>query len=53
MAQMPAVQISRAGGPFDVVKREIMAPGPTQVHIKVQACGVCHGEVFVIERRAR
>ena len=49
MAQMTAVQISRAGGPFEVVKREVPMPGPNQVRIKVQACGVCHSDVFVKE----
>ena len=37
MAQMTAVQIGRAGGSFEVVKREVPVPGPNQVRIKVQA----------------
>src|SRR5438132_9712479 len=49
MAQMTAVQIPRAGAPFEVVKREVPAPGRGQVRIKVQACGVCHSDVFVKE----
>ena len=49
MAQMTAVQISRPGAPFEVVKREVPAPGPNQVRIKVDACGVCHSDVFVKE----
>ena len=49
MPQMNAVQISRPGTPFEVVKREIPTPGPNQVRIKVQACGVCHSDVFVKE----
>jgi D-arabinose 1-dehydrogenase-like Zn-dependent alcohol dehydrogenase len=49
MAQMTAVQIGRAGGPFEVVKREVPAPGPNQVRIKMQACGVCHSDMFVKE----
>ena len=49
MAQMTAVQISRPGAPFEVVKREVPAPGPNQVRIKVEACGVCHSDVFVKE----
>jgi D-arabinose 1-dehydrogenase-like Zn-dependent alcohol dehydrogenase len=49
MAQMTAVQIPRAGAPFEVVKRDLPAPGPKQVRIKVQACGVCHSDVFVKE----
>lgn len=49
MAQMTAVQISRAGGAFEVVKRDVPGPGPNQVRIKVQACGVCHSDMFVKE----
>ena len=49
MAQMTAVQISRPGAPFEVVKREVAEPGPNQVRIKVDACGVCHSDVFVKE----
>jgi len=49
MAQMTAVQISRPGASFEVVKREVPAPGPNQVRIKVDACGVCHSDVFVKE----
>ena len=49
MAQKTAVQISRPGAPFEVVKREVPEPGPNQVRIKVDACGVCHSDVFVKE----
>lgn len=49
MAQMTAVQISRPGAPFEVVAREIPSPGPNTVRIKVQACGVCHSDLFVKE----
>ena len=49
MAQMTAVQIPRAGGAFEIVRRELPAPGSNQVRIKVQACGVCHSDVFVKE----
>ena len=49
MAQMTAVQISRPGAPFEVVKREVPEPGPNQVRIKVEACGVCHSDLFVKE----
>ena len=49
MAQMTAVQITRPGSPFEVVKRELPEPGQNQVRLKVQACGVCHSDVFVKE----
>jgi D-arabinose 1-dehydrogenase-like Zn-dependent alcohol dehydrogenase len=47
MARMKVAQISRAGGPFEIVEREIPQPGPGQVRLKVDACGVCHSDVIV------
>ncbi len=49
MPQMTAVQLRSPGGPFEVVTREIPAPGSNQIRIKVQACGVCHSDLFVKE----
>jgi D-arabinose 1-dehydrogenase-like Zn-dependent alcohol dehydrogenase len=46
---MQAAQVSRAGGDFEIVDRQIPNPGSREVRIKVRACGVCHGEVFVKE----
>jgi D-arabinose 1-dehydrogenase-like Zn-dependent alcohol dehydrogenase len=46
---MKAVQISRAGGAFEVVERPVPEPGPNQVRIKVEACGVCHSDQLVKE----
>jgi propanol-preferring alcohol dehydrogenase len=47
MAKMRAVQVSKAGGPFEVVERDVPQPGPSQVRIKVEACGICHSDAFV------
>jgi D-arabinose 1-dehydrogenase-like Zn-dependent alcohol dehydrogenase len=41
---MRSVQVSKPKGPFEVVDRDIPEPGATQVRIKVQACGICHGD---------
>jgi D-arabinose 1-dehydrogenase-like Zn-dependent alcohol dehydrogenase len=41
---MKAVQVSRPGGDFELVEREVPRPGPGQVRIRVQACGVCHSD---------
>lgn len=49
MSQMTAVEIRSPGTPFEVVMREILAPGPSRVRIRVQACGICHSDVFVKE----
>ena len=48
-APMMVAQISKPGGDFEIVEREIPEPGPREVRIKVQACGVCHSDVFVKE----
>jgi len=47
MAKMRAVQISKANGPFELVEREVPSAAANQVRIKVEACGVCHSDVFV------
>lgn len=46
---MKAVQISKAGGNFDLVERPIPQPGRGQVRIKVEACGICHSDALVKE----
>ena len=46
MAKMKAVQVPKPGAEFELVEREIPAPGPGQVRIRVQACGVCHSDVI-------
>jgi D-arabinose 1-dehydrogenase-like Zn-dependent alcohol dehydrogenase len=43
---MKVAQISRPGGDFQIVERELPEPGAREVRIKVQACGVCHSDVF-------
>jgi len=46
MSSMRAVQVSKANGPFELVERDIPTPGPRQVRVKVQACGICHSDSF-------
>jgi D-arabinose 1-dehydrogenase-like Zn-dependent alcohol dehydrogenase len=46
VATMKAAQVPGPGAEFQIVEREIPAPGPGQVRIKVQACGVCHSDAF-------
>jgi alcohol dehydrogenase, propanol-preferring len=47
MAKMRAVQVLKAGAPFEVVEREVKEPGAGQVRVKVEACGICHSDAFV------
>ena len=49
MPKMRAVQVSKAGGPFEMLEREIPQPGPRQVRVKVQACGLCHSDSLTKE----
>src|SRR5438552_5228368 len=49
MAKMRAVQVARAGGPFELVERDVPEPQPGWVRIKVQACGICHSDSLVKE----
>ena len=49
MPKMRAAQVTRPNGPFELVEKEIPSPGPDQVRIKVQACGVCHSDSLVKE----
>ena len=46
---MKAALISKPGAGFEIVEREIPEPGAGQVRIKVQACGICHSDVLVVE----
>jgi D-arabinose 1-dehydrogenase-like Zn-dependent alcohol dehydrogenase len=46
---MTAVQVRSPGAAFEVVKRDIPVPGANQIRIRVQACGICHSDVFVKE----
>jgi len=46
---MAVAQISKPGGDFEIVEREIPRPGAGEVLIKVQACGICHSDVLTKE----
>ena len=41
---MRAIQVAHAGGPFEMVDRELPEPGPGEVRVRVEACGVCHSD---------
>src|SRR5215216_6304206 len=46
---MKAAQISRAGGDWELVERDVPEPGAGQVRVKVDACGICHSDALVKE----
>jgi len=43
-----AVEVS-APGIFRMVERSVSMPGPGQVRIRVEACGVCHSDAATVE----
>src|SRR5258705_12666144 len=45
--KMKAAQISKAGGDWELVERDIPEPGPGQVRVKVEACEICHSDALV------
>ena len=47
--KMRAVQVSRPGGEFELVERDIPEPEPGWVRIKVEACGICHSDSLIKE----
>lgn len=49
MAKMKVAQVPKPGADFEIVEREIPQPGPREVRIRVQACGVCHSDALVKE----
>src|ERR1700730_5600258 len=46
---MKAAPVPKPGADFQIVEREIPKPGAGEVRIKVQACGICHSDVFTKE----
>jgi D-arabinose 1-dehydrogenase-like Zn-dependent alcohol dehydrogenase len=46
---MQAAQISQPRGEWELVERVIPEPGAGQVRVKVEACGICHSDMFVKE----
>ena len=46
---MKVAQVPKPGADFQIVERDIPKPGAREVRIKVQACGVCHSDVFTKE----
>jgi D-arabinose 1-dehydrogenase-like Zn-dependent alcohol dehydrogenase len=47
MPTMKAMQVHKPNAPFVLVERDVPEPGPGQVRVKVEACGVCHSDALV------
>jgi propanol-preferring alcohol dehydrogenase len=44
--KMKAVQATKPNGPFEVVELDVREPGPGEVRVKIEACGVCHSDAL-------
>jgi len=49
MASMTVMQVSEPGAALELVERPIPEPGPGEVRVKVQACGVCHSDSMAVD----
>lgn len=52
MEMMKAIQVAAKGEPMELVEIPVPQPGEGQVLLKVEACGICHGDAKVIEGAA-
>ena len=43
-----AIELS-GPGKFSEVRKPLLDPGPNQVRIRVEACGVCHSDSATVE----
>src|SRR5438045_8382572 len=47
--KIKAAQISKPGGDWELIERDIPEPDAGQVRVKVEACGICHSDALVKE----
>ncbi len=48
MTKMRAMVVRKRGGPLEAEERDVPVPGPEEMRIRVQACGVCHSDVVTV-----
>ena len=46
---MRAAVVPEAGADFELVDRDVPEPGPDEVRVAVDACGICRSDEFVVE----
>lgn len=44
MAKMKVAVVTKPGGDFEMIERDIPTPGPGYVRIRVLACGICYSD---------
>src|SRR6266581_3539467 len=48
-SKMKAAQISKPGGDWELIERDIPDPSTGELRVKVEACGICHSDSLVKE----
>ena len=48
MTKMKVAQVAKRNAALEIVERDVPDPKPREVRIKVQACGVCHSDMFTV-----
>lgn len=46
MSKMRVAQVTQPDGPFEIVERAVPVPGAGEVRVRVEACGVCHSDMY-------
>lgn len=46
---MQAAVVPEPGAEFEIVERDVPEPGADQVRVAVEACGICHSDVYAKE----
>src|SRR5580704_5144404 len=49
MAKMRSMVVRERGGRFVAEERDLPVPGPQEMRIRVEACGVCHSDSLTVE----
>lgn len=49
MKMMKAIQVTAPGSLFELVERPVPEPGADEVLLRVEACGICHGDALALE----
>jgi D-arabinose 1-dehydrogenase-like Zn-dependent alcohol dehydrogenase len=47
--KMRVVQVAEKNGPLHLAERDMPEPGPGEVRVKIEACGICHSDSLTVE----
>jgi D-arabinose 1-dehydrogenase-like Zn-dependent alcohol dehydrogenase len=49
VSKMRAFPVSKPGAKLELVERDVPEPGPGQVRLRIEACGICHSDVLTVQ----